>query len=441
MADDPVIAALQAAMTANPHPDLHLAIGDRWLALGEAAAALECYQAILSESPAHMVALEKAALAADGAGQSGKATAYRRLYSALGGSIPVSPGPTRVDVFQLEPPPAAGAGQAWGGASDDPLGGGGPKRTPEPVDGPAPEPVEPPVLRLLPGAESDGDGPRLTFDDVGGLQDVKKRIELAFLAPLRQPELFRAYGKSIRGGLLLYGPPGCGKTHIARATAGEVGARFTSIGLIDVLDMWIGESEKRLHEIFETARRQAPVVLFLDELDALGQKRSQLRHRAGRNLVNQLLSEMDGMDTSSGVYMLAATNHPWDVDPALKRPGRFDRTVLVPPPDRPARKVIMERYMRERPMEALDFKLLAQKTDRLSGADLIHLCDTAIDCVLDAALQGKGMRTVQMADFFSALKEVKPSIGPWVEIARNYALYANEGGAYDELAAWLKTYR
>jgi len=414
MSDDPVITALQAALDAAPHPDLHAAMGQRWLTIGEPESALRAFQAILAESPAHTEALSGAATAAAAAGQGEKADGYRRLAAALGATIPAAPARTPA-TFEL---PAL-----------------------QPEEGPAAEraAAEGPRLRLLTG---DRDGPAaLTFADVGGLEDVKKRIELAFLAPLREPALFAAYGKAINGGLLLYGPPGCGKTHIARATAGEVGARFTAVGLIDVLDMWIGESEKRLHEIFRTARREAPVVLFLDELDALGAKRSQLRHRAGRNLVNQLLSEMDGLEPKDGVYVLAATNHPWDVDPALKRPGRFDRTVLVPPPDRAARTHILTRHMRGRPAERLDFGALAARSARFSGADLVHLCDTAIDHVLDAVLRGGERQPVSMADFAAALGEVKPSIGPWVEIARNYALYANEGGAYDDLAAWLKTWR
>ncbi|MCK6505845.1 ATP-binding protein [Myxococcota bacterium] len=413
---DPVLVALRTALAARPDPALHLAVGDRLQALGDAAAALEAYAAALAMQPAHLDALGKAADAAAAAGQADRAEGYRRLHLALGGA----PGPRPLRLAAVGP--AAGAEQPDDGVEPQaaPLG------------------RESNVIRLV---EPPADPDATTFADIGGLEAVKRRIDLSFLAPMREPALFRAYGKAIKGGMLLYGPPGCGKTHIARATAGEVGARFTSVGLIDVLDMWIGESEKRLHELFEAARRQAPTVLFLDELDALGQKRSQLRHNAGRNLVNQLLVELDGLDSGDGVYVIAATNHPWDVDAALKRPGRFDRTVLVPPPDAPARAHILQRHMRGRPQEGLDFAVLAAKTDRFSGADLVHLADTAVEGVLEEALQGGGLRPVRMADFARALGEVKSSIGPWVEVARNYALYANESGAWDELAAWLKGLR
>lgn len=209
------------------------------------------------------------------------------------------------------------------------------------------------------------------LSDVGGMDDVKKRLELAFLAPLRNPKMRELYGKSLRGGLLLYGPPGCGKTFLARAVAGEMGAKFATISLVDVLNMWIGQSEQNLHEIFEAARRNAPCVLFLDEVDALGHKRSQLQSSAMRTLGNQLLAELDGMEGGNeGVFVLAATNAPWDVDPALRRPGRLDRTVLVVPPDAAARRAILDYHLRDRPIAKVDLKRLVAATEKFSGADL-----------------------------------------------------------------------
>ena len=216
--------------------------------------------------------------------------------------------------------------------------------------------------------------PTLRLADVGGMEAVKERLEVAFLAPMRNPELRRLYGKSLRGGLLLYGPPGCGKTFIARAVAGELGAHFIVVGISEVLDMYIGQSERNLHELFGQARRNAPCVLFLDEIDALGQKRSQTRNSATRGIVNQLLTELDSVASDNeGVFVLAATNQPWDVDSALRRPGRFDRTVLVLPPDAPARADILSYHLRERPVEKIELARLVAMTDGLR-APTWHTC-------------------------------------------------------------------
>ncbi|MFB7938355.1 AAA family ATPase [Streptomyces sp. NPDC056049] len=280
--------------------------------------------------------------------------------------------------------------------------------------------------------------------DVGGMTDVKDRLEAAFLAPMRNPELRRLYGKSLRGGLLLYGPPGCGKTFIARAVAGELGASFLTVSLSDVLDMWIGASEKNIHDIFETARRQAPCVVFLDELDALGGKRSRTHNNGLRNVVNQLLTELDGIASGAGnegVFVLAATNVPWDVDLALRRPGRLDRTLLVLPPDAPAREAILRYHLRDRPIEAVDLGKLVKVTEDFSGADLAHLCETAAEAaLLDSARTGS-VRLITTKDLLAAAKQLRPSTEPWFASARNVAMFANEGGLYDDLLAYLKRKR
>ncbi|MCB1743765.1 MAG: ATP-binding protein, partial [Gammaproteobacteria bacterium] len=235
---------------------------------------------------------------------------------------------------------------------------------------------------------------------------------------------------------------GCGKTFIARALAGELGANFYAIGLSDVLDMWLGESERKLHEIFETARRNTPAVLFFDEVDALGQKRSQLRHSGGRTIVNQLLSELDSAGSDNrNVFVLAATNHPWDVDTALRRPGRFDRSVLVLPPDTQARAAIIDNQLRDRPTRDLDVEAIARLTELFSGADLVHLVESAVELAMaDSIRQGAGRPIVQN-DLTQALKQLKPSTRPWFETARNYAMFANEGGVYDELLQYLKAHK
>jgi SpoVK/Ycf46/Vps4 family AAA+-type ATPase len=257
---------------------------------------------------------------------------------------------------------------------------------------------------------------------------------------MRNPALREAYGHTLRGGLLLYGPPGCGKTYIARALAGELKAKFISIGLDEVLDMHLGQSEKHIAGLFAYARRNAPCVVFFDELDALGQKRVQLRNApAHRGVVNQLLSELDGVDSDNeGVFVLGATNHPWDVDSALLRPGRFDRTVLVLPPDRDARRQILEHHLRGRPAEGIDTDWLADHSDGFSGADLAHLVKTASERALEKAVETGEIQPIGMDDMRDALGETKPTTSAWFDTARNVVIFANQSGMYDELADYMK---
>ena len=288
----------------------------------------------------------------------------------------------------------------------------------------------------------DAEQARLTLADVAGMNEVKQRLEAAFLAPMRNPDLRRLYGKSLRGGLLLYGPPGCGKTFIARAVAGELGARFIAVSFADIIDMFVGQSERNIHELFEIARRNAPCVLFLDEVDAIGQKRSQLRNTPMRSAVNQLLLELDDISgNNEGVFLLAATNHPWDVDSALRRPGRFDRTLLVLPPDAAAREGVFRYHLKDRPVAGIDLARLASKTDGYSGADIAHICETAAERALMDSVRRGEPRMIGLGDLEAAIGEVKPSLGAWFDTARNVALFANENGSYDDLAAYLRKRR
>ncbi len=282
----------------------------------------------------------------------------------------------------------------------------------------------------------------MTLDDVGGLVDVKQRIHETFLDPIAHPEIAKAFKKSLGGGLLLYGPPGCGKTFLARAIAGELGAHFISVTLADVLSKYIGENEGNIHKTFVEARQKAPAVLFLDEIDAVGGKRSSQGHQWMRNLVNQLLMEMDGIGSDNeGLFVLAATNMPWDVDPALLRPGRFDRMVLVSPPDAPAREAILRMQLSSRPIEGVELSKLVKATDGFSGADLKHLADTAAEKALAESIKQGSVVPLTMRHINAGLKEVKSSIGPWLDSARNVANFANTDGRYDDLVALLKRMR
>jgi transitional endoplasmic reticulum ATPase len=281
--------------------------------------------------------------------------------------------------------------------------------------------------------------PTISFADVGGMDAVKDEIRMKIVHPLTHPELYRAYGKAIGGGVLTYGPPGCGKTHLARATAGEIDAAFISVGISDVLDMWIGTSERNLHELFETARRSRPCVLFFDEVDALGASRADMRRSGGRQLINQFLAELDGVQSSNeGVLVLAATNAPWHLDPAFRRPGRFDRIVFVPPPDATARAEILRIMCRGKPIESIDYQHLARGTEGFSGADLKGVVDAAVEAKLREAMRAGAPKPLTTRDLADAAGRLRPSTREWFATARNYALYANQGGIYDDVAKYLR---
>jgi len=281
--------------------------------------------------------------------------------------------------------------------------------------------------------------PKINFESVGGMDALKDEIRLKIIHPLNHPELYKAYGKTIGGGILMYGPPGCGKTHLARATAGEIQAGFVAVGINDVLDMWIGTSEKNLHALFEQARENKPCVLFFDEVDALGARRSDMQHSAGRHLINQFLAEMDGIQASNeGLLILAATNSPWHLDPAFRRPGRFDRVLFVPPPDASARASILRILCRDKPVQDIDYAHLAKKTDQFSGADLKAVLDQAIEAKLREALKAGVPKPLTTADLAAAAAGLKPTTKEWFATARNHALYSNQGGIYDDILKYLK---
>lgn len=281
--------------------------------------------------------------------------------------------------------------------------------------------------------------PDIGFNDVGGMDKLKEEIQLKIILPRTHPDLYKAYGKKTGGGILMYGPPGCGKTHLARATAGEIKASFLAIGINEVLDMWIGASERNLHQVFENARSHAPCVLFFDEVDALGASRSDMRHSAARQLINQFLAELDGVKASNeGVLILAATNAPWHLDSAFRRPGRFDRVLFVPPPDATARAAILAIQLKGKPTQDIDFDHVAKKTDGFSGADLKGLIDVAIEQKLREALRAGVPKPITTKDLVGAAAALKPTTREWFSTAKNYALYSNQGGAYDEVLAYLK---
>lgn len=428
---------METALLATPgNVELRLVVAGARLELldddarpGDAETALEHARAVLAERPDDREALRIAAHAARALGDHALADRYANLLVALGGSADPIGTDASPPVREPAAPEAAPVVARPDGSHDD-------------IEGESPlwvrieeGPGENRIIEL--------EVPDVRLDDVGGLEEVKRRLRTSFLAPLENPELREMYRKSLRGGLLLYGPPGCGKTFLARALAGELGANFYAMGLHDVLDMWLGQSERNLHEIFEYARRHTPCVLFLDEVDALGQKRSNLSHSAGRNVVVQLLDELDGVrDENEGLFVLAATNQPWDVDPALRRPGRLDRMLLVLPPDEPARRVIFEYHLRERPRAGdIDVRALAAATEMYSGADIRLVCESAAEAALERSLESGIAQPITGQDLVRARAEVQPSTRAWFDVAKNFAQFSNEGGRYDDLIAYLRKHK
>lgn len=281
--------------------------------------------------------------------------------------------------------------------------------------------------------------PDINFKNVGGMEKVKEEIDLKIIKPLLHKDLYKAYGKKIGGGILLYGPPGCGKTHIARATAGEINANFINIGINDILDMWMGSSEKNLHEIFETARANTPCVIFIDEIDALGANRNDINKTAGRTVINQFLSELDGIDSDNeGILVLGATNAPWYIDPAFRRPGRFDRIIFVAPPDEIAREEIFKIELKEKPTDNIKFQDLAKKSKEFSGADIKASVDIAIEQKLLESFKDGIPKPLTTKDILKAFGKMKASTREWFNSAKNYALYSNDSGLYDDILVYLK---
>jgi transitional endoplasmic reticulum ATPase len=237
--------------------------------------------------------------------------------------------------------------------------------------------------------------PDVSWNDIGGLEDVKRELQEAVEWPMRYPNLYKELGHLIPKGILLHGPSGTGKTMLAKAVATESEANFISVKGPELISKWVGESEKGIREIFRKARQASPCVIFFDEIDSIAPTRGRgLEEGAGggttgmERMLSQLLTEMDGIQEMQGVVVIAATNRADMIDTALLRPGRFDKIVYVPNPDQKTREKILNIYTKGKPIgRDIDLKKIAEKTDGFSGADVSAIVNTAISLVLHEYLQ------------------------------------------------------
>jgi transitional endoplasmic reticulum ATPase len=250
--------------------------------------------------------------------------------------------------------------------------------------------------------------PKVKWTDVGGLEEVKQSLKEAVEWPLKNPDSFKRLGIRPPRGILLYGPPGCGKTYIAKALANETGVNFIAVKGPEVMTMWVGESERKLRDIFRRAKQVSPAIILFDEIDSLAPKRGiEFGTRVTEQIVSQLLTEMSGIEEMEGVVVIATTNRPDIIDPALLRPGRFDRLIYVPAPDEKTRLEIFKIYTKSMPLKGVNLERLAKETEGYSGADIEAL---AREAALNALRGDMKAKEVTKDDFEKALKKVKPSI-------------------------------
>ncbi|MEO3946351.1 AAA family ATPase [Gorillibacterium sp. CAU 1737] len=278
----------------------------------------------------------------------------------------------------------------------------------------------------------------VTFEQVGGYEDLKDVIRMKIIKPFSSQSLFSKFKKKTGGGILMYGPPGCGKTFMAKATAGECRARFQAVHITDILDPYLGVSSQNIKDIFQNARAKSPCVLFFDEIDTIGFNRAKLASEHMRPIIDQFLTEIEGIDTNTqNMLIIGATNMPWDVDPAFKRPGRFDKVLFVPPPDKKARVAILQLKMAGRPQETIDYDTIAEKTELYSGADLENLIETATEYVITEIMKTEIERPISTKDLLRAVEATRPSTIEWLKTIKNYLKYSNQTGLYDDVEKYL----
>ena len=270
--------------------------------------------------------------------------------------------------------------------------------------------------------------PKIRFDDIAGLEDVKEQIRLKMILPFTHPEKAKKYRVKTGGGILLYGPPGTGKTMIAKAVAGELDAAFFAIAPSEILNKWVGESEKNIRKLFDAARSQARSIIFMDEVESLVPRRRDTE--AGgvmARVVPQILAELDGFDVKEGqtVMFMGATNEPWNIDYAMLRPGRLDEKVYIGLPDLPARRKILEMNLKDIPVAELDLDDLGRRLDGYSGADIAYLCRKVAEQTFLESVKAGHDRPLATSDFERVLAKMRPSVS--AEDCERFLEFRDEG--------------
>ena len=275
----------------------------------------------------------------------------------------------------------------------------------------------------------------INFSHVADLTEVKDKVRQSIIYPLRHPELSKKYEKKGGGRILLYGPPGCGKTYIARAIVGECGLNFFNINTSDIISGGDEAGAKNIHEVFSNAAKNAPCILFFDEIDALAERRDS-EGKSSRVVVNQFLMEMDGVENlSENVLILGSTNAPWSLDPALRRSGRFTDIFFIAPPDYETRIEVFKIHTKKRPVSSdIDFKRLAVLTEGYSSADIKVICDDALEIPWEEALQGAAARKASMQDFLTVLGQRPSSLTAWYKQAEREIRKSGEVELFADLA-------
>ena len=403
---------LERALLSNPFSaELRTRYAQLLLQQGEAEAALGQFELILKQSPTDAAAQVGSALALSGMGR--ESEALQRYASARNLPGFVSDPTLEARMEKAKPAQPVRLSVVQGGRTDNVT-----------------------ALALPPTRD------RIRFADIAGLEDLKRTVRLNIIEPFLKPGIFAKFKKRAGGGVMLYGPPGCGKTMLARAVATECNAEFISVGISDVLNMWIGESERQLATLFDKARHSRPCVLFFDEIDALAFARSKANSEHTRQVVNEFLAQLDGFGADNqGVLILAATNMPWDVDSAMKRPGRFARSVFVPPPDIEARQRIIELKLVGVPHEDIDSRAIATVTPHYSGADVDGLVELAKDFVLEEYVAHNTERPIRQQDLERAARDMHASTSDWLRTARNLVKYAGADASYSDVERYLKTHK